>query len=105
MQRRIHARVAEVLKAGPGDAALLRIAHHLCEARPVSDREETLAYATRAAETATADLAYAEAVNLFTRARLLLPEEDDRRRRLALKRAIAYQALFHHDHDNPAVRP
>ena len=79
-RRRIHARVAEALKASRGDAALLEIAHHLCEARPVSDREAALDYATRAAERATAGLAYAEAVDLFTRARLLLPADDPRRR-------------------------
>ena len=67
-RRRIHARVAEALKASRGDAALLEIAHHLCEARPVSDREDALDYATRAAEQATANLAYSEAVDLFTRA-------------------------------------
>ena len=61
----------------------------------MSDRETALDYATRAAEQATAGLAYAEAVDLFTRARLLLSPEDPRRRTLALKRAIAYQALFH----------
>ena len=105
-RRRIHARVAEALKASHGDAALLEIAHHLCEARPVSDREEALDYATRAAEQATANLAYSEAVDLFTRARLLLAPEDERRRTLALKRAIAYQALFHAVMDSgAAVRP
>ena len=103
-RRRIHARIAEALEAARGDAALLEIAHHLCEARPVSDRETALDYATRAAEQATAGLAYAEAVDLFTRARLLLPD-DPRRRTLALKRAIAYQALFHAVMDTSAGRP
>jgi predicted ATPase len=104
-RRRIHARVAETLEASRGDAALLEIAHHLCEARPVSDRERALEYATRAAEQATADLAYAEAVDLFTRARSLLPVEDNRRRVLALKRAVAYQALFHAVMDAPGAEP
>ena len=85
-----------------GDAALLEIAHHLCEARPVSDREHALDYATRAAERATAGLAYAEAVDLFTRARAAAPPDDPRRRTLALKRAIAYQALFHAVFDTSA---
>jgi DNA-binding SARP family transcriptional activator len=101
-RRRIHARVAEALKASHGEGALLEIAHHLCEARPVSDREEALDYATRAAERATAGLAYAEAVDLFTRARGLLTADDERRRTLALKRALAYQALFHAVVDRPA---
>jgi predicted ATPase len=94
-RRRIHARVAEALKAWRGDAALPEIAHHLCEALPVADREDALGYATRAAEQAIAGLAYAEAVDLFTRALSLLPADDERRKLLALKRALAYQALFH----------
>jgi DNA-binding SARP family transcriptional activator len=100
-RRRIHARVAEALKESRGDAALLQIAHHLCEALPVADREQALSYATRAAERATAGLAYAEAVDLFSRALSLLAREDDRRRILALKRALAYQALYHAVIDTP----
>lgn len=94
-RRRIHARVAETLQASGAQAALLEIAYHLCEAIPAADREHALDYATRAAEQATADLAYAEAVDLFTRALSLLPPEHERRRVLALKRALAYQALTH----------
>ncbi|HLM27712.1 MAG TPA: AAA family ATPase [Thermoleophilaceae bacterium] len=105
-RRRIHARLADVLESSRGDGALLEIAHHLCEARPVSDREHALEYATRAAEQATEGLAYSEAVDFYTRARMLLPEGDERRRTLALKRAIAYQALFHAVMDAPeGVRP
>lgn len=100
-RRRIHARVAEALKASRGDAAILEIAHHLCEAMPVADREHALDYATRAAEHAVSGLAYAEAVDLFTRAIVLLPRQDERRRILALKRALAYQALFHAVMDTP----
>jgi DNA-binding SARP family transcriptional activator len=100
-RRRIHARVAEALKASRGDAALLQIAHHLCEALPAADREDALDYATRAAEHAMSGLAYAEAVELFTRALSLLPDDDERRRLLALKRALAYQALFHAFMDTP----
>jgi DNA-binding SARP family transcriptional activator len=100
-RRRIHARVAEALQAARGDAALLEIAHHLCEARPVADREHALDYATRAAEQAITGLAYGEAVDLFTRALSLLPRGDERRRMLALKRALAYQALFHAVMDTP----
>jgi len=94
-RRRIHARVAEALQTCQGEAALPQIAHHLCEAMPTVNREHALDYATRAAEQATADLAYAEAVDLFTRALSLLPPEHERRRILALKRALAYQALTH----------
>jgi DNA-binding SARP family transcriptional activator len=94
-RRRIHARVAEALQASRGDAALTEIAYHLCEAMPAANREHALDYATRAAEKATADLAYAESVELFTRALSLLPQDHERRRILALKRALAFQALTH----------
>jgi predicted ATPase len=94
-RRRIHARIAEVLQTSRGEAALPEIAHHLCEAMPTVDREHALDYATRAAEQATTDLAYAEAVDLFTRALSLLPNDHEQRRILALKRALAYQALTH----------
>lgn len=100
-RRRIHARVAEALQASRGEAALPEIAHHLCEAMPTVNREHALDYATRAAERATADLAYAEAVDLFTRALSLLPREHERRQILALKRALAYQALWHAIADTP----
>jgi DNA-binding SARP family transcriptional activator len=101
-RRRIHARVAEALRATPPEA-LPEIAHHLCEALPGVDRDLALDYAVRAAEQATADLAYAEAVELFTRALSLLPPEHERRRLVALKRALAYQALTHAVMDS--VRP
>ncbi len=102
-RRRIHARVAEVLKESREESAILEIAHHLCEALPVVDREHALVYATRAAEHAVSGLAYAEAVHLFTRAITLLPGQDERRRILALKRALAYQALFHAVMDTPGT--
>jgi DNA-binding SARP family transcriptional activator len=94
-RRRVHARVADALEATYGDDAVLEIAHHLCEALPAADRERALGYATRAAEQATSGLAYAEGVELFTRAIAILPPEDDRRKKLSLKRAVAYQGLFH----------
>jgi DNA-binding SARP family transcriptional activator len=104
-RRRVHARVAAALEATKGDAALLEIAYHLCEALPAADRERALDYATRAAERATLELAYAEGVELFTRALAILPPEDDRRKRLSLKRAVAYQGLFHALRDTRAEQP
>ena len=103
-RRRIHARLAAVLEASHKDEALLEIAHHLCEALPLADREHALDYTTRAAEQAILGLAYSEAVDLFTRALALLPREDKRRRILALKRALAYQALFHAVMDTPRAQ-
>jgi DNA-binding SARP family transcriptional activator len=104
-RRRVHARVADALEATKGDNALLEIAHHLCEAQPVADRERALDYATRAAEQATAGLAYAEGVELFSRAIAILPSADDRRKKLSLKRAVAYQGLFHALMDTRAEQP
>jgi DNA-binding SARP family transcriptional activator len=104
-RRRVHGRVADALDATKGDDALLEIAHHLCEALPAADRERALDYATRAAEQATSALAYAEGVELFTRALAILPPEDDRRRKLSLKRAVAYQGLFHALRDTRAEQP
>jgi DNA-binding SARP family transcriptional activator len=104
-RRRVHARVADALEATKGDDALLEIAHHLCEALPAADRERALHYATRAAEHATSGLAYAEGVELFTRALAILPPEDDRRRKLSLKRAVAYQGLFHALRDTRPEEP
>jgi predicted ATPase len=105
-RRRIHGRVAEALQACRGDEALLQIAYHICEALPAVDREQALQYATRAAEQAAADLAYAEAVDFFSRALSLLPPEHERRRILTLKRALAFQALLHAviDAPSPAAR-
>jgi predicted ATPase len=100
-RRRIHARVAEALQISRGEDALPEIAYHLCEAMPTVNREHALDYATRAAEQATTDLAYAEAVDLFSRALALLPDEHEQRRILALKRALAYQALTHLVMDTP----
>jgi DNA-binding SARP family transcriptional activator len=104
-RRRVHARVADALEATKGDDALLEIAYHLCEALPAADRGRALDYATRAAEQATTALAYAEGVELFTRALAILPPEDDRRKKLALKRALAYQGLFHVLRDTRAEQP
>jgi DNA-binding SARP family transcriptional activator len=104
-RRRVHARVADALEATKDDEALLEIAHHLCEALPAADRERALDYATRAAEQAISALAYAEAVELFTRALAILPPDDDRRRKLSLKRAVAYQGLFHALRDTRAEQP
>jgi predicted ATPase len=104
-RRRVHARVADALEATRGDAALLEIAYHLCEALPAADRERALDYATRAAEHATSGLAYAEGVELFTRALAILSPEDDRRKKLSLKRAVAYQGIFHALMDMRAEQP
>ncbi|MEA2155713.1 MAG: hypothetical protein QOE11_1853, partial [Solirubrobacteraceae bacterium] len=95
-RRRIHACVAEALeRVSGGEDAETWITYHLCEAGPAGDPDRAVAYALRAAERATQKLAYAEAVELYTRALVLLPREDPRRRKMALKRALAFTALGH----------
>jgi predicted ATPase len=118
-RRRIHARVAEALEgASRRKDAEIWVAYHLCEAGPAGDPDRAVEVAARAAERATKRLAYAEAVQLYTRALPLLPSEDPRRRKLALKRALAFAALTHQyagdapgpralgpDGDAPALTP
>ncbi len=95
-RRRVHARIAEALEvASQREDAENWVAHHLCEAGAAGDPDRAVEYAARAAERATKRLAYAEAVELYTRALPLLPREDPRRRRMALKRAVAFAALSH----------
>lgn len=95
-RRRIHARIAEALeREGREGEGLERVAHHLLEAGPAGDPGRAVALADRAAESSIARLAYAEAVDLLSRALELLPPGDPGRRRLAMRRALAYQALTH----------
>jgi DNA-binding SARP family transcriptional activator len=95
-RRRLHACVAAAIEGGPRrEDAENWIAYHLCEAGPAGDPDRAVEYAARAAERATKRFAYAEAVQVYTRALPLLPREDPRRRKMALKRAIAFAALTH----------
>jgi DNA-binding SARP family transcriptional activator len=95
-RRRVHARVAEALEGVSRRKDVETwVAYHLCEAGPAGDPDRAVEFAGRAAERATKRLAYAEAVQLYTRALPLLPREDPRRRKLALKRALAFAALSH----------
>jgi DNA-binding SARP family transcriptional activator len=104
-RRRIHARVAEALEgASRRKDAEIWVAYHLCEAGPAGDPDRAVEYAAHAAERATKRLAYAEAVQLYTRALPLLASEDPRRRKLALKRALAFAALTH-QYAGDAPRP
>jgi DNA-binding SARP family transcriptional activator len=94
-RRRIHARVADALQDDAGDALLAEIAYHLCEAGAAGDPAKAVDYAARAAEQAIFRLAYAEAVEHFSRALALVPAGDGRRRELTLRRAFAHMAATH----------
>lgn len=94
---RIHARVAETLEElhDQGDAVLPMLAYHSCEAGRAGDPDKAIDLATRAAEQATSRLAYGEAVDLYSRALRLVPDEDARRRTIMIRRAAAYMKLEH----------
>ena len=98
-RRRLHARIADALQQS--GAELRDIAFHLCEAGPAGDVDAAVAFAERAADDAVRGLAHGEAVELYTRAMALLPADDPRRRLLALRRVLAYQALTHATVDQP----
>ena len=98
-RRRLHARIADALQQS--GAELRDIAFHLCEAGPAGDVDAAVAFAERAADEAVRGLAHGEAVELYTRAMALLPADDPRRRLLALRRVLAYQALTHATVDQP----
>jgi hypothetical protein len=98
--RRMHARIADALQRS-GRADLRDIAYHLCEAGPAGDIATAVDVAERAAEGALRNLAYAEAVELYTRAIALLAADDPRTRLLSVRRVLAYQALAHATLDAP----
>lgn len=69
---RLHLRVGQTLAelAGPsGDHFLAEIAHHLLQALPDGDPARAVSYLLRAAEQASRQLAYEEAVRLYRAAR------------------------------------
>jgi DNA-binding SARP family transcriptional activator len=98
--RRLHARIADALQRS-GRADLRDIAYHLCEAGPAGDIATAVDVAEHAAEGALRNLAYAEAVELYTRAIALLAADDPRTRLLSVRRVLAYQALAHATLDAP----
>lgn len=101
---RIHARVGEALEelhAARLDPVLPQIAHHYCEAGRAGEADKAVEFAVRAGEQASYKLAHAEAVDFYTRALAALSDHDGRRRRIMLRRAVAYMALTHTILDAP----
>ncbi len=97
-RRRLHARVVAALEESHGDdldEVMADLAHHSCAAGRAGDLDKAVSYAVRAAEQARVGGALAEAVELYTRALRLLPDDDSRRRGIAVRRAVAYQSLTH----------
>jgi len=95
-RRERHAVVAGFLEeqAGSGADAAAILAHHWREA---GDSERAVEYLLSAAELAGRGWAKGEAVALYTQALDLLPEDDERRREVELKRVIDYTAFGHID--------
>ncbi len=86
---RLHRRVAEVLEglyARNPEPHLTELAHHFLEGLPGGDVDKAVAYATRAGDRASEQLAYAEAAILYERAlqALELREPPDERARAEL---------------------
>ncbi len=85
----------EELHAERLDPVLAQIAHHYCAAGRAGEADKAVEFAVRAGEQASYKLAYAEAVDFYTRALAVLSDHDGRRRRIMLRRAVAYMALTH----------
>jgi class 3 adenylate cyclase len=95
---RSHRRAAEVLETlygGKSEPHLAELAHHFCEAAPGGDVDKAVDYAVRAAERASAQLAFEEAANHYERAlqTLEVGTTIDSRRRCEILLALATAEL------------
>jgi class 3 adenylate cyclase len=94
-RRKHHAAVARFIQGAPGASTAettLVLAHHW---RHSTDPWRAVDYLIAAAEQAGRGWAKQEAVSLYNQALELMPEGDSRRPRVALKRAVAFQAWLH----------
>lgn len=91
----LHGRAGEALEqlfgVDGGSGHIAQLAHHFCAASVVGRADKAVAYATAAAESAMATLAYEDAVAWYQRALVALDRIDDgdRRRRYDLLMACA----------------
>src|SRR5581483_904889 len=91
---RLHRRIGKALEELYGarsDSHLPELAHHFLEAASISGVDKAVRYAVRAAERASAQLAYEEAANYYERALQVLntQKQGDRQRRCDLLLALA----------------
>jgi DNA-binding SARP family transcriptional activator len=103
---RLHLRIADAIERLDGDdpARLPELARHLADAGPAGDPERAVRYLLSAAEQAGRGFASSEAIDLYNQALALIPEDDEnRRRQVKLKQAIAY-ATFTHIPDARQIR-
>jgi predicted ATPase len=104
---RFHRLAADALEARYGvedGPQLAAIAMHLLEGASGGTSARAVEVGSRAAEAAATDQAYEQAVTMYTKALQLVPaEEADIKRRLTVRRAVAFQRLSHLFLDVPAA--
>lgn len=104
LRRERHRDVARYLEdsAGTGGVSTTMLAHHWEEA---GEREQAISYLVRAGDQAARGWAQGEAVKLYARALDLVGEEDeDARRDIVKRRAVARAKMFHALVDVPEHR-
>jgi len=93
-RRERHAAVGRFLEEATTETGVsaATLAYHFHEAE---DLDRAVTYYVAAADHAGRGWAKERAVELYNEAFKLLPEGDERRRRVGAKRAVAFQALYH----------
>lgn len=89
----LHHRAALALE-GLG-AGVAELAHHFLAGAAAGGSERAAEYAVQAAERAESAAVYEEAIDLYGRLLDILDPDDPRRRRLAARKGLAAQALYH----------
>ncbi len=104
---RFHRLAAGALESryGVGDGPqLAAIAMHLLEGAAGGDTQRAVEVASRAAATAAEQQAYEQAVMMYTKTlQLVGPDDAELKRRLTVRRAVAFQRLSHSFIDVPAA--
>jgi DNA-binding SARP family transcriptional activator len=104
---RLHRLAADALETRYGvdeGPQLAAIAMHLLEGAAGADSEHAIEVASRAAAAAEEQQAYEQAVTMYTKTLQLVPaDEADLKRRLTVRRAVAFQRLSHAFIDVPAA--
>jgi predicted ATPase len=104
---RFHRLAAEALESRYGvdeGPQLAAIAMHLLEGAAGGDSERAVEVASRAAAAAEEQQAYEQAVTMYTKTLQLVPEDEgELKRRLTVRRAVAFQRLSHAFIDVPAA--
>ena len=106
---RFHRLAADALESRYGveeGPQLAAIAMHLLEGAAGGESEHAVEVACRAAAAAEEQQAYEQAVTMYTKTLQLVPvDEAELKRRLTVRRAVAFQRLSHAFIDVPAATP